>query len=109
MDVVGASADDAYLDLRWPQKRDGEAYHLLDADLIAELVLALKGLNGLNHTPTIEGRSVHIPPKTRDADVEASPAARVERECPWCAELILAKARVCRHCAREVRPLIEDA
>jgi hypothetical protein len=27
---------------------------------------------------------------------------RDERECPWCAEQILAKARVCKHCGRDV-------
>ena len=29
----------------------------------------------------------------------------MERECPWCAENILAKARVCKHCGRDVEPL----
>jgi len=34
----------------------------------------------------------------------AQPAltARDERECPYCAERILAKARVCKHCGRDV-------
>jgi uncharacterized membrane protein YdbT with pleckstrin-like domain len=31
--------------------------------------------------------------------------ARAERECPYCAETILAKARVCKHCGKEVEPL----
>ena len=30
---------------------------------------------------------------------------RAERECPYCAERILARARVCKHCGREVEPL----
>jgi hypothetical protein len=30
---------------------------------------------------------------------------RDERECPFCAELILRKARVCKHCGREVEAL----
>jgi len=30
---------------------------------------------------------------------------RDERECPYCAELILKKARVCKHCGRDVEPL----
>jgi membrane protein YdbS with pleckstrin-like domain len=30
---------------------------------------------------------------------------RVERECPYCAERILARAKVCKHCGREVPPL----
>ena len=29
---------------------------------------------------------------------------RVERDCPWCAERILARARVCKHCGRDVDP-----
>ncbi len=32
---------------------------------------------------------------------------REERECPYCAERILKKARVCRYCGREVEPLIK--
>lgn len=32
------------------------------------------------------------------------PDARVERDCPWCAERILARARVCKHCGRAVEP-----
>ena len=32
--------------------------------------------------------------------------ARVERECPYCAEMILAKARICKHCGKEVEPLV---
>jgi len=31
-----------------------------------------------------------------------SAAHRVERECPYCAEVILAKARVCKHCGRDI-------
>ena len=29
---------------------------------------------------------------------------RVERDCPWCAEPILARARVCKHCGRDIEP-----
>jgi membrane protein YdbS with pleckstrin-like domain len=35
---------------------------------------------------------------------EAEPS-RVERDCPYCAERILARARVCKHCGREVEPV----
>jgi formylglycine-generating enzyme required for sulfatase activity len=31
---------------------------------------------------------------------------RDERECPYCAERILKKARVCRYCGRDVEPLV---
>jgi uncharacterized membrane protein YdbT with pleckstrin-like domain len=30
--------------------------------------------------------------------------ARIERDCPYCAERILARARVCKHCGRDVVP-----
>jgi membrane protein YdbS with pleckstrin-like domain len=33
------------------------------------------------------------------------PGNRVERECPFCAERILARARVCKHCGRDVVPV----
>ena len=29
---------------------------------------------------------------------------RVERECPYCAERVLARARVCKHCGRDLVP-----
>ena len=32
---------------------------------------------------------------------------RDERECPYCAERILKKARVCRYCGRNVEPLVK--
>lgn len=35
----------------------------------------------------------------------AAGAPRDERECPYCAERILARAKVCKHCGREVEPL----
>ena len=31
--------------------------------------------------------------------------ARDERDCPFCAEPILKKAKVCKHCGREVQPV----
>lgn len=37
----------------------------------------------------------------------AAETPRVERECPYCAERILARARVCKHCGREVTPAAE--
>lgn len=35
----------------------------------------------------------------------SSTATRDERECPFCAEPILKKAKVCKHCQRDVEPL----
>ena len=34
---------------------------------------------------------------------------RVERDCPYCAERILARARVCRFCGRDVDPVVQGA
>ena len=36
----------------------------------------------------------------------APSVARAERECPYCAETILAKAKICKHCGKEVEPLV---
>ena len=43
----------------------------------------------------------------RAMPVTVAPAGppREERECPYCAERILVKARVCKHCGRDVEPL----
>lgn len=39
------------------------------------------------------------------ASLSPADAARRERECPYCAELILARAKVCKHCGRDVQPV----
>jgi uncharacterized membrane protein YdbT with pleckstrin-like domain len=36
----------------------------------------------------------------------ASTEPRDERECPYCAERILKRAKVCKHCGREVEPVV---
>ena len=48
-----------------------------------------------------EERRVSAP--SAAASVEARDP-RVERDCPYCAERILARARVCKHCGRDVAP-----
>ena len=37
------------------------------------------------------------------------PEVRDERECPYCGQKILKKARVCKHCKRDVEPMVTDA
>jgi uncharacterized membrane protein YdbT with pleckstrin-like domain len=44
-------------------------------------------------------------PQTADAKPEEPAGPRVERDCPYCAERILARARVCKHCGRDVVPV----
>jgi uncharacterized membrane protein YdbT with pleckstrin-like domain len=39
------------------------------------------------------------------ASVTETDGGRVERECPHCAERILARAKVCKHCGRDVVPV----
>ena len=39
------------------------------------------------------------------AQPSAAEPMREERDCPYCAEPILTKARVCKHCGRDVEPL----
>lgn len=42
---------------------------------------------------------------SRQPAAETFPASvRIERECPYCAEPILARAKVCKHCGRDVAP-----
>lgn len=33
---------------------------------------------------------------------------REERECPYCAEPILVRAKVCKHCGKDVDPLVSE-
>lgn len=37
-----------------------------------------------------------------DKTGSSSVLAREEIECPWCAEMILAKAKLCKHCGKNV-------
>jgi hypothetical protein len=46
-------------------------------------------------------------PISQATSVPLAAEVRDERECPYCAELILKKARVCKHCGRDVGPLTE--
>jgi uncharacterized membrane protein YdbT with pleckstrin-like domain len=41
----------------------------------------------------------------REGTAAVVEAGRIERECPFCAERILARARVCRYCGRDVEPV----
>jgi membrane protein YdbS with pleckstrin-like domain len=56
---------------------------------IQSQVVALEDRRGSPSPPATEGRD----------------ETRVERDCPYCAERILARARVCKHCGREVTPV----
>lgn len=111
--VVGAQGTGRVLELRWPQQRDGERYEVACADVIAEIILLLRTVapartqelqaSELSRAPALaapaNGGSESVTGNSTSA-----PNRRVERDCPWCAEPILAKAKVCKHCGREVEP-----
>jgi uncharacterized membrane protein YdbT with pleckstrin-like domain len=40
------------------------------------------------------------------SSIRSANEARVERECPYCAEMILAKANRCRFCSQTVTPVV---
>jgi uncharacterized membrane protein YdbT with pleckstrin-like domain len=44
-------------------------------------------------------------PSLSGAGATTAVEQRVERDCPYCAERILARARVCKHCGRDVTPM----
>lgn len=46
-----------------------------------------------------------VPAATGTVGTAADSVPRNERECPYCAERILARAQVCRYCDRAVEPL----
>ncbi len=50
----------------------------------------------------IQERIVALHGHTGRAPAAPAPAARLERKCPWCAEMILIDAQVCKHCGRSV-------
>ena len=52
----------------------------------------------------LEANTVHRPEIPVAEAVAGS--VREERDCPYCAERILTKAKVCKHCGREVEPLV---
>jgi uncharacterized membrane protein YdbT with pleckstrin-like domain len=44
-------------------------------------------------------------PRPAPATPASPDVPRIERDCPYCAERILARARVCKHCGRDVVPV----
>jgi len=54
-----------------------------------------------------ESRTFHIETLHSRESIGPNEHARKERECPYCAEMILAKAIVCKHCNRDVETIEE--
>jgi hypothetical protein len=53
----------------------------------------------------VQGQIVEQEERRGSIRTLADGAVRVERDCPFCAEPILARARVCKHCGRDVEPV----
>jgi hypothetical protein len=87
-DLVSIQGTPRTLNIRWSGQSRQEQFQTVDGDLIAQLVLSLRD-HRVEEKATL----------TAKADTSMN---RVERECPWCAEPILAKALVCKHCGRDV-------
>jgi uncharacterized membrane protein YdbT with pleckstrin-like domain len=51
-------------------------------------------------------RQVHAQVTVTDGGASGAVLPREERDCPYCAERILARARLCKHCGRQVDPLV---
>ena len=53
----------------------------------------------------VQSQIVALDDRRSGPAASAAPAAREERECPYCAERILARAKICRICGRDVEPV----
>jgi hypothetical protein len=60
----------------------------------------------LDHSAEVDGPTAQpSPPQSAPAttvSLGATAPDRIERDCPWCAERILAAAKICKHCGRDV-------
>ena len=56
-----------------------------------------------NVCPLCRAASLVPAAMAKPLDTTVSSGARVEVDCPFCAERILAKASVCKHCGKQVR------
>lgn len=74
---------------------------LIFSPLISALILLMIG-NAVPQQPAyiIQQAPLPAPP--------AHEPVRETRECPFCAETILAKAKVCKHCGREIEPIANN-
>jgi uncharacterized membrane protein YdbT with pleckstrin-like domain len=91
----------------------------VDQDIAARLwgygTITITGTGGTKERFTQMGKPFEFRKKVQEqiAVVQERPTlaggpsveTRAERDCPYCAERILAKARVCKHCGREVIPV----
>ena len=53
----------------------------------------------------VQTQIVALDDRRSSAEAPASAATREERECPYCAERILVRAKICRFCGRDVEPV----
>ncbi len=53
---------------------------------------------------TVQEQGEEIATPAAMTPLPAGGVGKAQRSCPWCAETILAEARICRYCQREVAP-----
>ena len=64
--------------------------------LFCPVILILICLSKIENAPVV----IQVSPAPTPPEPQRS-----TRECPYCAEEILAKARLCKHCGRDVEPV----
>lgn len=84
--------------VKWTGNQTGQQFRMTDGDLVGECLAAL--IHHLRRPPEV---GTYSPPHTPTTDTDV--ASRQERECPHCAERILARAKLCKHCGSTVAPL----
>ena len=70
------------------------------------LLFALVIRNGENKNVEKQRHEEQLKAIKDSAANTGQPDPSAYRECPYCAESILAKAKVCKHCHKEVDPII---
>lgn len=60
----------------------------------------------LDHIADLLKEQIDLTRRFASSRIVVGAEGRAERSCPWCARSILADARVCRECARDVEPLV---
>jgi uncharacterized membrane protein YdbT with pleckstrin-like domain len=92
----------------------------VEQDLTGRLLnygtITLTGTGGTRETITqipaplefrrqVQAQIVALESRREPASLAGADAMRRERECPYSAELILSRAKVCKHCGRDVQPV----
>lgn len=84
-----------------PKGRQDQGFWLGLLGIVGWIVIAL-----LPPTDEVSAKRAAIASGRSDGLQESSDATR---ECPWCAEVVKVRARICRYCDRDIQPLATPA